>query len=113
MRRACEACGGSGWLWEELGDPRCIHAVSRGVCAACARFLERILPIVKQASDQKPQQQDIALSLGYTARHLRRLCTNLGCRDWASFWVAARSGAFSEQTRQPSNVIELPQRKPA
>jgi hypothetical protein len=75
----------------------CIHTGQVGLCETCSDFLGRISPIITCGA-RKPRQEDVATALGYTPRHLRRLCEGLGYRSWSAFYAAVRLGRLSPET---------------
>lgn len=113
MKIACESCEGRGWRWAPGTGPSCTHTQHQDVCDSCADFLVRFLAIVARHADRKPRQEDIALHLGYTTRHLRRIGTYFGFRTWSAFWVAARDGLLHEQHDDAGNALIVPFRRPA
>jgi hypothetical protein len=78
-------------------EPSCAHSDWSSICETCSGFLRNIVPILMNG-DSKPKQDDVARSLGYTPRHLRRLCEDLGYHSWAVFYSAVRSGKLSQMS---------------
>lgn len=92
MRTPCRECGGKGWVWERDSGPGCIHGEG-GVCDGCLRFLERIVPALVIPGRKQPQE-DVAMTLGYTPRHVRRMCSYLGYHGWSEFYADVAAGRF-------------------
>jgi hypothetical protein len=111
MKVACESCKGRGWKWVQGTGPSCIHADHKNVCDSCSDFLARLLPVIAASRDRKPMQEDIVRSLGYTTRHLRRLCANFGYHAWSEFYAATRDGLLHEQHDNAGNAVVLPFRR--
>jgi hypothetical protein len=72
----------------------CSHSTDLTNCSVCTEFLEKVTPLLT-IGDRKPRQEDVARSLGYTTRHIRRLCEGLGYHAWSDFYTAVRSGKLS------------------
>lgn len=112
MKTPCASCNGRGWHWTQGSGPSCVHAGPSDLCDGCADFLVRILPVIT-VSDRKQRQEDVALMLSYTSRHVRRLCANLGYHSWSEFYSAVRQGALVSQhdADDSPNVVQI--RRPA